>query len=68
MILHKKTKAQQTLYKNKNHTPEQTPRMPTLHIQERANKSVCKPQADSEERAIPPDGLNEFSLGQCFPE
>ena len=40
-------------------------RMPTLYIQERANKGVCKPKADSEVRAIPPDGLNEFSLGQC---
>ena len=39
--------------------------MPTLYIQERANKGVCKPKADSEVRAIPPDGLNEFSLGQC---
>ena len=38
--------------------------MPALYIQERANKGVCKPKADSEVRAIPPDGLHEFSLGQ----
>ena len=40
----------------------------TLQIQERTNKGVCKPKADSEERAIPPGGLNEFSPGQCFSE
>ena len=31
--------------------------MPTLHVQEKANKSVCKPKADSEVRAIPPNGF-----------
>ena len=30
-----------------------------LHVQEKADKGVCKPQADSEERAIPPDGFLE---------
>ena len=29
------------------------------YIQEKADKGVCKPQADSEERAIPPDGFLE---------
>ena len=65
--MHKKTKekqAQQTPYKKQELDSKQIFRMPALYIQERANKGVCKPKADSEVRAIPPDGLHEFSLGQ----
>lgn len=31
----------------------------------KGNYRRLQAQADSEERAIPPDGFTEFSLGQC---
>ena len=41
------------------------PRTPALHIQEKANKSVCAAKGGQRgQRAIPPDGFTAFSLGQ----
>ena len=41
------------------------PRTPALHIQEKANKSVCAAKGGQRgKRAIPPDGFTAFSLGQ----
>ena len=41
--------------------------MPTLHTQEKANKGVCKPEADSEERANSAGRVEQVFPRAVFP-
>jgi len=51
---------------NKSHTQNKHSESLRCKYRKRQTKAFAQPEADSEERAIPPDRFEESSLGQRF--